>query len=348
MAKILLVDDEPQIRKLITEALEASGHNVTAASTGLEALGHVFSKSFDLALLDIAIPQIDGLGLLDTIKKQKASTMVIIISGQGSRDTAIEALKKGAFDYLKKPVSLTELENATNRALEESRLMKSSGYIYKDSDRNDKSLLKRGALLAAIDSLVAGLAFYLGFALITDIAGQKGPAYFIAPYELLFMSLGLAFSYAFVFVYRRGYRTDLLTNRRETAFHLLGNITLAYVMELSILFLIKDANFPASHLALAIGITLGYLWILMERFIISFGVISKSITFVGSRESASDYARKATDTALFHRDIDELHLSSLSPDEIFGKVDRFGGKKLKVVVHDSQGEPATKKEPVIH
>jgi two-component system nitrogen regulation response regulator GlnG len=121
--KVLVVDDDESIRWVLRKALEKEGHTVNEAKDGEEAL-RAFDKDppFDLALVDIRMPRIDGLDLLSRIRERSPSLAVIIMTAQDTMKSAIEAMKRGAFDYIKKPFDLDELALIVRRALEVSDL----------------------------------------------------------------------------------------------------------------------------------------------------------------------------------------------------------------------------------
>ena len=110
MSKILVVDDEAQIRKLLKRFLEAKDYDVITASSGKEALEKIKEKP-TIVLLDVMMPDMNGLQVLSKIKESAPSIEVIMITGLAEQDIAIESLKKGAFDYITKPIDLNHLEN---------------------------------------------------------------------------------------------------------------------------------------------------------------------------------------------------------------------------------------------
>jgi CheY-like chemotaxis protein len=267
MAKILIVDDDSLIKNLLGDFLESLGHKVTFAENGVDALSQIHSQSFNIALLDIHMPLISGLELLEILNKRRPQTMVIMISGQASLDSAIEALKKGAFDYIKKPIILKELQGIVSRALEESRLMKSNGYIYKDGRRDDRLLKRDGISYAAVDSIIAGLTFFLGFVIQAYLFSRIQIPLFVGSIELYQMSLGLAFCYAFIFVLRHGHRVDLFSSNGEMASHLFRSLIYAYILYLSVLFLFKDISFTAFKFAIGAGFLTGFIGLFVGRVI---------------------------------------------------------------------------------
>ena len=268
MAKILIVDDDALIRSLLGDFLESLGHKVIFAENGIDALGQIHSQSFEIALLDIHLPQISGLELLEILNMRRPRTMVIVFSGQSTLDSAIEALKKGAFDYIKKPIILKELQGIVDRALEESRLMKSNGYIYKDGRRDDKALKRDGISYATVDSIIAGLTFFFGFIIQAYLFSRIQIPLFVGSIELYQMSLGLAFCYAFIFVFRHGHRVDLLNSNGEMASHLFRNLTFTYILYLSVIFLVKDISFTAFKFAIGAGFLTGLVGLFAGRVLL--------------------------------------------------------------------------------
>ncbi len=119
MADILIIDDEKAIRKTLSEILGFEGYKIDEASDGEEGLKKFGQKNYDVVLCDIKMPKVDGMEFLEKAKEINADVPVIMISGHGNIDTAVEAVKKGAFDYISKPPDLNRLlitlRNATDR-----------------------------------------------------------------------------------------------------------------------------------------------------------------------------------------------------------------------------------------
>jgi two-component system, NtrC family, nitrogen regulation response regulator NtrX len=123
MAKILIVDDEGAIRRTLREILQFEKYDVEEAADGLEALVKIKQRSFDIILLDIKMPKMDGMEALERIQELSPDTPVIMISGHGTIETAVEAVKKGAFDFLSKPPDLNRLLITVRNALDKSSLI---------------------------------------------------------------------------------------------------------------------------------------------------------------------------------------------------------------------------------
>jgi two-component system nitrogen regulation response regulator NtrX len=121
-ASILIVDDESGIRESLGALLRDDGYEVEAASTGEDCLDRIERRSFDLVLLDVWLPKMDGLATLEAIQARESAPVVIMISGHGNIETAVRATKLGAFDFVEKPLSLDKIVLVVRNALEYVRL----------------------------------------------------------------------------------------------------------------------------------------------------------------------------------------------------------------------------------
>lgn len=106
---VLLIDDERAIRRALKEILEFEGCLVTEAENGAQALQHLQDQTFDLLFSDVKMPQMDGIELLDAIQSQGIDTPIIMISGHGTVENAVACIKKGAFDFIEKPLDLNRI-----------------------------------------------------------------------------------------------------------------------------------------------------------------------------------------------------------------------------------------------
>ncbi len=123
MANILIIDDEKSIRKTLTEILSYEGYKIEEAGDGEEGLKKFSDKTYDVVLCDIKMPKLDGIEFLDKAKGINPDVPVIMISGHGNVDTAVEAVKKGAFDYISKPPDLNRLLITLRNALDKQSLV---------------------------------------------------------------------------------------------------------------------------------------------------------------------------------------------------------------------------------
>ena len=123
MPNILVIDDEQSIRNTLKEVLEYEKHTVDLAIEGMEALELFRNNQYDIVLCDIKMPKMDGIEVLEKIFEISTEVPVIMISGHGNIDTAVEAIKKGAFDFLEKPLDLNRLLITIRNALDKSTLI---------------------------------------------------------------------------------------------------------------------------------------------------------------------------------------------------------------------------------
>ena len=118
--RILVVDDEANVRTVFSDVLRKENYLVKAVKGAPQALKAIDEESFDLALVDLGRPKMDGIEILENIKKRKPEIAVIIYTGHGSIPTAVAAIKREATDYLSKPFSPEELKLSIRKALEEA------------------------------------------------------------------------------------------------------------------------------------------------------------------------------------------------------------------------------------
>jgi len=120
--RILIVDDEVQVRTFLSKALgEIGGFSVEVAATAEEALQKIENTVFNLVLVDFKLPAMDGLQLITEIVKSKPQVLTVLLTGHASIDSAVEAMKRGASDYLTKPVNVDEILLCLRRVMEEKK-----------------------------------------------------------------------------------------------------------------------------------------------------------------------------------------------------------------------------------
>ena len=131
MAKILIVDDERAIRSTLKEILEYENHQVEEAIDGVEGWEKIRNGGFDILLSDIKMPRMDGTELLEKVLAQGIDCPVIMISGHGTIETAVECIKKGAYDFIAKPLDLNRLMITLRNALDKSTLIQETKILKK-------------------------------------------------------------------------------------------------------------------------------------------------------------------------------------------------------------------------
>lgn len=123
MAKILIIDDERAIRRALREILEFEGFEIDEAENGKEGLDKAKSGGYEIIFCDIKMPLMDGMEVLDELLKAKVETPLIMISGHGNIDTAVQAIKKGAFDFIEKPLDLNRILVTIRNAKDKNSLV---------------------------------------------------------------------------------------------------------------------------------------------------------------------------------------------------------------------------------
>ncbi|WP_298328313.1 sigma-54 dependent transcriptional regulator [uncultured Dokdonia sp.] len=125
MAKILIIEDEAAIRRVLTKILseESKDYQVEEAANGLEGINKIREEDYDLVLCDIKMPKMDGVEVLEAARKLKPETPMVMISGHGDLDTAVNTMRLGAFDYISKPPDLNRLLNTVRNALDRKTLV---------------------------------------------------------------------------------------------------------------------------------------------------------------------------------------------------------------------------------
>jgi len=137
MINVLVVDDEEPFRRLLKKELTRKGYAVEVAPDGSEALRLLRDNSFDVILLDVVMPSIDGISLMKKLKEDSGNPAIIVLTGKATVETAVEAMKNGAYDYLTKPYKLDELVIVIDRAYEYSRLSVKSKLLEQELVRKE-------------------------------------------------------------------------------------------------------------------------------------------------------------------------------------------------------------------
>lgn len=133
--KILVIDDERAIRSTLNEILSFEGYKVDEASDGNEGLKKILENTYDCVICDIKMPKMDGIEVLEKVMAEKPETQFIIISGHGNIETAVEAVKKGAFDYISKPPDLNRLLITLRNAMEKKELVVETKQLRKEVEQ---------------------------------------------------------------------------------------------------------------------------------------------------------------------------------------------------------------------
>ena len=136
--KILLVDDEKDFTEVLSERMEARGFSVEIADSGPVAINKVKEKSYDAIILDLAMPEMDGIDVLKILLKENPDLQIIFLTGHATLEKGIEAVKLGAVDFMEKPVDIDKLLEKVNEAKTKRDLLSE-----KKTERDIKDILKK-------------------------------------------------------------------------------------------------------------------------------------------------------------------------------------------------------------
>jgi two-component system response regulator AtoC len=138
--RILIVDDEKSQRDMLAGFLEKEGYSIATAESGFEAIELCENKYFEVALIDLKMPRMDGIELLQKLKEMNPEIQAIMITAHGSVETAVEAMKLGAYHYVNKPVNLDELKLNIRKALENYHLLAENKYLKEELEEKYKDV----------------------------------------------------------------------------------------------------------------------------------------------------------------------------------------------------------------
>lgn len=146
MAKILVIDDERSIRNTMKDILEFEKHKVVLAENGRVGLDAALNDEFDLIFSDIKMPEMDGMELLDQLQEKEVEAPVVMISGHGNIGTAVECIKKGAFDFIEKPIDLNRMLVTVRNALDKNTLVTETKTLKKKVASKNQMIGKSSAI----------------------------------------------------------------------------------------------------------------------------------------------------------------------------------------------------------
>jgi putative nucleotidyltransferase with HDIG domain len=175
--RVLVVDDEESIRQMLAELLELEGFRVDTAEDGIAAIDVLDRDHFDLVLTDLKMPRMGGIALLEQMGRHAPSTLAVIMTGFGTVDTAIDAMKRGAYDYILKPFKIEEVVHVVRRAVEKKRIsaenlrLREALSLYKVSEAISASLSLEQVIQTVMESCASEIEADLVSAWLDDGEG---------------------------------------------------------------------------------------------------------------------------------------------------------------------------------
>src|ERR1700757_2730762 len=151
--RVLVIDDETAIREAIRRTLEYEGYRVDEARGGQDGLDKATKTAYDAILLDIKMPVLDGMEVLENLKEQRVQTPVIMVSGHGDISTAVECTKRGAYDFLEKPLNRDKLLLSVRNAVRTQRLEEQGGEMREEKEREYKLVGESGGMRELLEQI---------------------------------------------------------------------------------------------------------------------------------------------------------------------------------------------------
>ena len=172
-ARVLIVDDEKSMRDLLTITLEKAGYDVTAAEGGEAAIEAIRKDSFDTIITDLRMPRVDGMQVLRAARDLSPETAVIVVTAVASTETAVEAMKLGAYDYLTKPFKLDEVDLVIKNGLERKRLRHENLYLRRqlETQHRFENIIGKSARIAEVFDTIRKIADSPATAMVSGESG---------------------------------------------------------------------------------------------------------------------------------------------------------------------------------
>jgi len=160
MARLLIIDDEASIRRTLKEILEFENYTVDVAEDGVQGVAAAKKNTYDAIFCDIKMPQMDGLEVLDTLKADGVPTPMIMISGHGNIETAVDSIRKGAFDFIEKPLDLNRILVTIKNALDKTNLVEEAVILKKQVKKLAKSstIIGESRAIGEINAMIEKVA----------------------------------------------------------------------------------------------------------------------------------------------------------------------------------------------
>ena len=169
--QILIVDDEPKMRRVLEIMLRQMGHATLSAGNGREALTLFRANSVDLVITDLRMPEMDGIGLIGALRAEGSEVPVMVITAHGTVETAVQAMKQGAFDYLLRPFDIEVLELAIQRVFDKADVARQNAFLKQELDRGWDAFVGTSAPMREVYELIRQVAPSKAAVLITGETG---------------------------------------------------------------------------------------------------------------------------------------------------------------------------------
>lgn len=156
--KILIIDDDPQIRMLLRDRLQANGYEISLAENGVKGLELLEKESMDLMLLDLQMPEMGGMEVLDHLRQRSVDIPVVVLTAHGTIERAVEAMKLGAYDFLLKPCKPDHIKLVVQKALERKGLQEQNRYLRQELDNQYQMIVGKSEQMSRVMEMAQKVA----------------------------------------------------------------------------------------------------------------------------------------------------------------------------------------------
>jgi DNA-binding NtrC family response regulator len=304
MGRILIAEDEENIREVLLRALRALEHRVTAVADGDQAARELAAQEFDLVITDLRMPGRDGLNLLDLVKETTHDTAVIIMTAHGSVENAVEAMRRGADDYLVKPFRLEEMEIKVAKIFSERRLAEHNQLLVEQANARFGHLVGQSPAMQSVFKLIEQVAASEATVLIT---GETGTGKELVAHTV--HSLSPRVNGPFVAVHCAAYSQNLIES--ELFGHERGAFTGATAQ--------RKGRLELAHQGTLFLDELGEIPLEMQVKLLRF-LENKTFERVGGNETITVNVRVVAAT---HRDLNQMVKSGTFREDLFWRLNVF-------------------------
>ncbi|MCD6160830.1 MAG: response regulator [candidate division Zixibacteria bacterium] len=253
MSNILVIDNNEHITCLIKDILTRENYNVDCAYSGFNALNLIDQKEYELIFVDLDLPDTNGINLINKIKKISPQTLSIIISAHYDFDWAIESIKTGVYQYIKKPFDIDEINKVAEAAIKEQNRMVNSGYAYKYEANHDNQNRVKNVVHFSTSAIIAALSLLVGFFIQQQIFQWQRLPLFWGNKEIIYLLFSFICCYSFIFITLK--RRICFSGKKNLFINSFKCLTFSNILFMAIMF--AATTFHETRMAIFIGYGIG-------------------------------------------------------------------------------------------
>ena len=264
MANILVIDDNKHIVQLLKDVLSSETHHVDTVGDGLKALEMIDCNDYDISLIDVELPDINGLSVLQSLREKSPRTIPIVVSGVNKLETVVESVQSGAYEYLYKPFDIDELIRVVNEALEERTRIIDAENLKREGKEKISDGVNTDLIRFISNAIILSAALLAGFIFQQILFEWQRLPLFLNYKEIVYLLLSFTCSYCFISLKDQQQSDSINESKLYPAE--LKQLTFSYILFAGILFFI--ASTYEIRLALIFGYVLGIGGLSLNKFIL--------------------------------------------------------------------------------